>query len=319
MKLVVSFSPHSLSRHTIGSFNLTWLLCALPAAVAGVVLYGLRAVLILALTTVTAMVTEKIAFKALGRQSNLKDLHAVLIGFFLGLTLSPATPWWTAIIAAVVAVALGKMIFGGLGFYPFSPVLVGWVVTYLSFPDLIATYIEPQPGVLWPALTKAATPLMAIKADPAEMYTYTFGTLFFGGYAGPIGASSALAILIGGLVLWARGYLKPHITLGFLVGLAAMSITYAAVNPDLYAPCWWQLLTGTALLTAFLLAPEPTTSPVTPWGMILFGLGAGITTYFIRVYNVHPDGAFYGVLVFNALTPILDRIKTAPFGRTKDA
>ncbi len=318
MRLVVSFSPHTLSRHTIGSYNLTWMACAAPAAVAGFVLYGFRAIVILALTTLTAMVTEAICFKIMGREVNLKDGHAALIGFFMGLTLSPATPWWVAMIASIVAITLGKMIFGGLGYYPFHPVLVGWVVCYLSFPDLMTAFIEPQPGRMWPELTEAATPLMLIKADPSEVYAYGFGELFFGNYPGPIGASSGLAILIGGLVLFARGYLKPHITVGFFIGLAVMAAVYTAVDPDLYPPWWWHLLTGYAMLTAFFLAPEPTTSPVTPWGMLLFGLGAGLTCFFIRTYGPHPDGAFYGVLVFNALTPILDRIKTTPFGRTSD-
>lgn len=319
MRLTVSFSPHTLSRHTLGSYHLTWLACALPAALAGVILYGFRAVLILALTTITAVIAEELSFRVLGRDHDLRDGHAALVGFLFGLTLSPVTPFWVAIIGAVVAVVLGKMLFGGLGYYPFNPVLVGWVVCYMSFPDLMATYIEPAPGTAWPAAEEALTPIMAFQADPSELYTWSAGQLFMGGYAGPIGASSALALIIGGLVLLARGYLKPHITIGFLAGLVIMSLIYSGIDPDLYAPWWWQILVGQALLAAIFLAPEPTTSPVTPWGMLLFGLGAGLTCFFIRTYGSHPDGALYGVLFFNALTPILDRIKSAPFGRVKDA
>ena len=315
MRTVVSFPPHTLARHTVGSYNRVWFYCALPMAGAGICLYGLRAVLILALTTVAAVVAEWMANKVMSRPATCGDMHAVLIGFLVGLTLSPAVPWWVAVVASMTAVVLGKMLFGGLGFFPFHPVLVGWVVAYLSWPELMTTYIAPAPGALWPAAETAELPLALVRIDPSEVYTYGFKALFFGVYPGPIGASSALAIIIGGAALWIRGYLKWEIMAGFLIALAATSQIYAFINPDLYAPFWWHLFVGSALMTAFFLAPEPTTSPVTCRGMFLFGLGAGIITYMVRVYGIHPDGAFYGVLIFNALTPLLDSFRSKPLGR----
>ncbi len=315
MKLTVSFSPHALARHTISSYNTTWLIAAAPAAVAGIYFYGLRAAVILALTTLSALLTEALAKKIMNKPASLEDRHAALIGFLVGLTLSPAVPWWLALIAAATAVAMGKMFFGGLGFYPFHPVLVGWVVCYLSWPDLMGTYITPQPGAFWPGIDEAQLPLMLIKMDPSEVYTYGFWTLFLGAYPGPIGATSALAVIVGGLFLFIRGYLPPLIPVGMLLGVFITALIYSALDPDLYAPAWWHLFTGTLMLSAVLLAPEPTTSPMTTWGLFLFGLGAGLTTIMIRVYGPHPDGAFFGVLAFNALTPILDRIKPKPLGR----
>ena len=319
MKLVVSFSPHSLCRHTISSSNMTWILCGLPAALAGVYLYGVMALLTITLSILAAAVAEFVCFKILGKETNLHDNHAVLIGFFLGLTLSPATPWWVTVIAGFSAVVLGKMLFGGFGYFPFNSVIVGWVVCYLSFPELMTTYIEPQPGSLWPAINPAETPILLFRGDPSEVYAFAWYQLFLGNYPGPIGASSALAIIIGGLFLFARGYLKPGITIGYLVGLGGMAAIFHAIDPDIYAAWWWHLLVGQAMLAAFFLATEPTTSPVTNPGMLLFGLGAGMTAYFITAFGSPPDGALYGVLFFNAITPILDRLKPKPYGRVKNA
>jgi len=316
MRLVVSFSPHTLSGNTTGSYFTAWLTAAAPACLAGIWFYGLRAVVVLGVSVLAAVLSEALCRKIMGREMDLSDRHAALLGLLLGLCLSPATPWWVAAIGAFVTVVLGKWLFGGLGFYPFHPVLVGWAVCYISFPALTINYMEPAPGLLWPPAGEGYVPLLALKMDPSEMYSFSLATLFWGNYAGPIGATSALALILGGLYLFKRGLVTPHIPVGFLIGLGLLALVYQLLDSDVNPGVLWHFLSGTALLAALLLAPEPTTSPVTPWGMLLFGLGAGLTCFFIRHYGPHPDGAFYGVLVFNALTPILDRFKPKPFGRT---
>jgi len=315
MKLVVSFPPHALASHTLRSFHLTWLLAGLPAAAAGVYLYGARALVVLALTTLTAVAVEALVQKLTGRQVTVGDGQAALIGFLLGLTLSPATPWWVALVAATVAVVMGKMIFGGLGFYPFHPVLVAWVVCYLSWPELVAASFEPQPGVWWPELTEAARPYLLIRQDPSEILAFGCWSRFLGGYPGPIGGSSGLAVVIGAVWLFFRGYLPPALPLAFLAAVGVTAHIYHLAEPDLFAPFWWHCLSGTLLLAALILAPEPTTSPVTTPALILFGLGAGLCTVIMRIHGVRPEAAFYGILIFNALTPILDRIRPKPFGQ----
>ncbi len=313
MRLVVSFPPHAVCGQTVRCFNTDWLLAALPAALAGVYFYGLRAALVLAITTATAMVTEAICQKVAGDPVDLGDRHAALLGLLLGLTLSPFTPWWMAVIGAMAAVGVGKAIFGGVGFYPFHPVLVAYLVLYLSWPELLTGYAEPQPFTLWPEFNQVKSPLMLIKDDVAEIGNFEFWKLFTGNFAGPIG-TSAPALILGGLLLLKQGILKWRITLGMFLGLALMAVIYHAINPDQYPAWWWHVFAGSFGMTAVLLGPEPTTTPVTNWGMILFGLGAGLTCFFIRTYAPHPDGAFYGVMVFNAATPILDRIKPKALG-----
>ncbi|MCG8376326.1 MAG: RnfABCDGE type electron transport complex subunit D, partial [Chlorobiales bacterium] len=121
MKLVVSLPPHALAKHSLKSFHLTWLGAMIPAAAAGVYFYGLTALLVLALTTLTAILTEGLISRIINKPSTLGDAHAALLGLTLGLTLSPIIPWWTAVIASLIMIILAKAFFGGLAFYPFHP------------------------------------------------------------------------------------------------------------------------------------------------------------------------------------------------------
>ncbi len=316
MKMIVSFPPHDLAGHTLRSYNLTWLAAALPAAAAGVCFYGWGALFILVLTTLTAVVVEALVSRIGGMGKTIGDAHAALLGLLMGLTLSPTVPWWLAMIAAAVTVVLGKMLFGGNGFYPFHPVLVGWVVAYLSWPELMTAYVLPNPDSFGGELSEAVRPYLLIRQDPSEILAFEFWSRFTGGaYAGPIGASSGLAVLIGALWLFARGYLAPCIPLAILAAAGVTAELYHLANPDIFAPWWLHLTSGTVLLAACLLAPEPTTSPVTRPGMILFGLGIGLGLMIFRVHGTRPEAAFYAILIFNALTPILDRIRTRPYGR----
>lgn len=316
MKLIVSFPPHDLARHSLKSYNLTWLVAALPAAAAGVCFYGLGALFILVLTTLTAVVVEALVAKIGGLGQTIGDGHAALMGLLLGLTLSPTVPWWLAVIASAVTVVLGKMLFGGNGFYPFHPVLVGWVVAYLSWPDLMSAYVAPAPGAFGGELTEAVRPYLLMREDPSEILNYAFWARFLGGsYAGPIGASSGLAVLIGAAWLFIRGYLPPAIPLAILVAAGVTAELYHLAQPQVFAPWWVHLTSGTVLLSALILATEPTTSPVSRPAMILFGLGIGLGLMIFRIHGTRPEAAFYAILIFNALTPILDRIRPRPYGR----
>jgi electron transport complex protein RnfD len=318
MKLVVSFPPHALARHTVRSYHLTWMIAALPAAAAGVCFYGLKALFVLALTTVTAVAAEAAVERLTKRPTTAGNCHSALIGLLLGLTLTPAIPWWAAMVAAVVAVVMAKMVYGGLGFFPFNPVLVGWVVAYLSWPDLIAAYVEPQPGSFWPEFIEGIRPYLLIREDPSEILMYSAWGRFVGGaYAGPIGGSSALAVLIGAAWLFIRGYLPPLLPLGFFLASGITAGIYHLVEPDLYASFWFHWFSGTVMLAALLIGTEPTTSPVTPKGLFFFGVAAGFLTIIFRIHGTHPEAAFSAFLMLNTLTPILDRIRPAVFGKKK--
>lgn len=317
MRLTVSFSPHRLQAHTLASYNMTWIMACIPPALAGFYFFGLRVLVTLIVGAVAAMAGEALVQKLSGKEIDLSDNHSALVGILLGLTMSPATPWWVTMLAAFLGIILGKMVFGGKGYYPFNPILVGYMIAYISWPDLVTGFVEPVPGSFgWPELAKATSPIMAVHSDPGEILSFELSQLFMGSYPGPIGATCVPALIISALFLMAKGYLKVGIPVGMIIGLGWLAALYNAINPDAYPGVIWHLVTGTFLLTAVLIGPEPTTTPVSCAGKFLFGFGAGMTAFFIRTYGAHPDGIFYGVLIFNALTPILDRIKPKPVGRT---
>ncbi len=311
--LIVSMSPHIRGATTVERMMRTFLLCLVPASVVGIYLFGMRALLIMALSVVTAVASESLIEHLTHRPLTYRDCHAALIGLLLALILPPSVPWWIPVVGATVAIILGKMVFGGLGTYPFNPVLVAWVVLKLSWSERMSLFFAPH------TTDELLTPLMAVKEDPALFYSYDMLPLFLGQKPGPIGTVCGLAILIGAVFILAKGIIRWHIPLSFLFGIALFSAILRYINPDIYPPVIFHLIGGGALLGAFFLAPEPVTSPVTPMGMVLFGFLAGVTTMIIRMWGGYPDGTFYAILIMNAATPLFNNLKPRPYGRRQHA
>jgi electron transport complex protein RnfD len=307
-KLIVSMSPHIRGTMDVEGMMRTVLCGLAPTAAVGVYLFGVRALGIMALSVATAVGVEALIEQLTHRPVSSRDCHAVLIGLLLALILPPTVPWWIPVVGATVAIILGKMVFGGLGTYPFNPVLVAWVVLKLSWAERMTLFIAPH------TTEQVLTPLMAVKEDPALFYSYGLLALFLGDKPGPIGAVSGAAILGGGLLLLARGIIRWHIPASFLGGVALFAGILRAINPDIYPPVAFHLLGGGVLLGAFFLAPEPVTSPVTPRGMVAFGLLAGLVTMVIRMWGAHPDGSFYAILIMNAATPLFNHLTPRPYG-----
>jgi RnfABCDGE-type electron transport complex D subunit len=307
--LIVSMSPHFRGTLSIERMMQTVLIGLLPAAVMALYLFGIRSLIIMVLSTVTAVVVETVIQRLTRQPLTYKDCHAVLTGFVLALILPPTVPWWMPVIGAGVAIILGKMVFGGLGNYPFNPPLVAWVVLKLSWPERMSLFVEPHTA------NQALTPLMALKEDPSLFYSYEIRDLFLGNVPGAIGTVCALAVLIGAAFLLYRGVIRWHIPLAFLCGVALFAAILHAINPDIHPPVLFHLLSGGLLVGAFVLAPEPVTSPVTPKGMLLFGFLGGTLTMIIRMWGAYPDGTFYAILIMNAATPLFNYLKPKEYGR----
>ena len=309
----VSMSPHVRGPLTIERMMGTTLLALAPTAVVGMYLFGLRALGTVALSMGVAVAVEAVIEKLTKRELTFGDLHALLTGLLLALILPPTVPWWLTMTGAATAIILGKMVFGGLGTYPFNPPLVAWVVLKLSWPERMTEFIAPRIG------ETVLTPLMAFKEDPALFYSYEIMDLFVGNKAGGIGVVCGLAIVVGGLFLLWRGIIRWHIPVSFLVGAGLFALIMRMINPDLYPPVSFHLAGGGVLLGAFFLAPEPVTSPVTPKGMLAFGLLAGMLTMILRMWGADYDGTFYAILVMNAATPLFNYLKPRAYGRWKRA
>jgi electron transport complex protein RnfD len=261
------------------------------------------------LSVAGALVVESLIEWLTHRDLTYQDYHAVVIGFLFALILPSSVPWWIPVIGSGVAIILGKMVFGGLGTYPFNPVLVSWVVMKLSWGERMSLFFSPHSS------EQVLTPLMAIKEDPALFYEYNLMDLFFGTQAGAIGTVCGAALLIGGIVLLATKLIRWHIPVSFLIGIALVATILHGINADMNPPALFHVITGGTLMAAFFLAPEPVTSPVTPVGMLAFGFLAGVLTMIIRLWGAHPDGSFYAILIMNAATPLFNNLKPRLYGR----
>ncbi|HKJ88280.1 MAG TPA: RnfABCDGE type electron transport complex subunit D, partial [Gammaproteobacteria bacterium] len=301
-QLMVSMSPHLRGGVTVERMMGDFLIALIPTAVVGVVLFGTGALLTVLLSVATAVAVEAAIEAITGRELTVRDLHAVVIGLLTGLILPPTAPWWLTMVGAGTAVILGKMVFGGLGTYPFNPPLVAWVVLKLSWPERMNAFVAPFTG------ERVLTPLMAFTEDPALFYSYDLWDLFLGDKAGPIGTVCGLAIIAGGVYLLMRGLIRWHIPVAFLAGIVVVAGVMRLVNADLYPPVSFHVAGGGALLGALFLAPEPVTSPVTVKGMLLFGFLAGVLAMILRMWGADYDGTFYAILVMNAATPLFNAL-----------
>jgi electron transport complex protein RnfD len=310
---IVSMSPHLRSTLSIERMMQTVLIGLIPAAVMALYLFGIKSLLIMVLSSATAVIVETVIERLTAQKLTYKDCHAILTGVVLALILPPSVPWWMPVVGAGVAIILGKMVFGGLGNYPFNPPLVAWVVLKLSWPERMSFFVEPHTS------SQALTPLMALKEDPSLFYSYAMRDLFLGNTPGALGTVCALAVLIGAVFLLYRGVIRWHIPLSFCAGVALCAAILHTINPDIYPPVLFHLLSGGLLLGAFFIAPEPVTSPVTPTGMLLFGFLAGILTMIIRMWGAYPDGTFYAILIMNAATPLFNYLKPKEYGRASRA
>ena len=311
--LIVSMSPHLRGANSIERMMLTFIIGLIPTSLVAIYLFGIKSLFIMVLSMASAVIVETVIEKLTNKKLTYRDCHAILIGLLFALILPPSVPWWIPVIGASVAIILGKMVFGGLGNYPFNPPLVAWVVLKLSWPERMTLFFEPH------TQSEILTPLMAIKEDPSLFYSYDMIDLFLGQKAGPIGCVCGLAVLIGAIFILYRGIIRWHIPISFLFGVAIFSAILNLINPDLYPPVIFHLISGGVLLGAFFLSPEPVTSPVTPKGMLLFGTLAGILTMIIRMWGAYPDGTFYAILIMNAATPLFNYLKPKAYGRSLGA
>ena len=310
---IVSMSPHLRGANSTEQMMLTFIIGLIPASLVAIYLFGIKGLIIMVLSMASAVIVETVIEKLTNKKLTYRDCHAILTGLLLALILPPSVPWWIPVIGASVAIILGKLVFGGLGNYPFNPPLVAWVVLKLSWPERMTLFFEPHTH------NQILTPLMAIKEDPTLFYSYDMIDLFLGQKAGPIGCVCGLAVLIGAIFILYRGIIRWHIPISFLFGVAIFSAILHLINPDLYPPVIFHLISGGVLLGAFFIVPEPVTSPVTPKGMVLFGTLAGILTMIIRMWGAYPDGTFYAILIMNAATPLFNYLKPKEYGRIKSA
>jgi len=310
-KLVVSNSPHIHGRETISNIMLHVLIALAPAAASALFFFGLAALEVMVLCTVGCVAVEEIWNKCAGRKPTWKDGSAALTGLLLAMNLSAGAPWWICLLGALLAIGLGKQIFGGLGFNPFNPALVARVALLIGFPQLMTSWVVPQAGkfMACDALT-GATPLGASGAAVASIHN-----LFIGNVGGCLGETSAIALIIGGVYLLMKKLIKWQVPVAFIGTVALISAVVHFFNPEMTQPPLYHILAGGLLIGAFFMATDMVTSPMTANGALIFGCGCGLITSVIRIWGGYPEGVSFSILFMNALTPLIDRSTIGkPFG-----
>ena len=317
-RVLLSSSPHFSSPETAKRLMANVLIALAPAAAYGIALFGLPALLTIAVSVAAALASDAAFRLAIGQKPRVADLSAALTGVLLALVLPPSTPLWMTALGAVFAVVVAKEFFGGLGANVFNPALIGRAFLIMSFPAAITTWHKTVgfAGALTDATT-TATPLNIIKlggtmGDVAASvgssdYASTLWTLFTGNRAGCIGESSILLILAGGAFL-----LIPR-TIDWRAPLAMIATTFLASWALGMDPVFG-ILSGGVVFGAVFMATDYVSAPVTPTGKLLFGAGAGLVTALIRKWGGYPEGVTYGILMMNAIAPFLNRIVQKKYG-----
>jgi electron transport complex protein RnfD len=329
--LNISTSPH-ITRG-IGTDdimqNVVWAL--LPVAAFAVYSFGLSAFLVIGTSVAACILTEHYLCKWSGKESTVSDWSAVITGLLLGMTLPPIFPLWMAFVGGVISIALGKYIFGGLGYNVFNPALVGRAVLQAAFPVAITTwypaflpdrfvsipssigtipFMEPEFDVI-----SGATPLAAFKFDKVTSET---SELALGLISGSTGETCALLIILGGIYLAARKMMNWRIPLAVLATVFAISGLLYLVNDQVYPDPVFMLFSGGLMLGAVFMATDMVASPITPLGAVIYGAIIGLLVVVIRVWGGMPEGVMYAILLANAISPHIDNaIRPRVYGTSK--
>ncbi len=325
-QLIVAPAPHVHSGDTVRRNMLLVIAALIPAYIMSVVAFGWGALITAAISIAACVLFEWLIAKYILKQKpTIGDCSAILTGLLLAFNLPSNLPWWIVIIGALVAIGVGKMSFGGLGQNPFNPALVGRVFLLISFPVQMTTWPLPQgfEGSYVDAQT-GATPLAAMKQIVKNGQTDLVSQLpdlwdaFIGWMGGSLGEVCALALLVGGIFLICTRVITWHIPVSILATMALFACIACPEGMKAGQYVAYTLLTGGAMLGAFFMATDYVTSPMTPWGKIIFGIGIGFIVMVIRTWGAYPEGMSFAILIMNAVTPLLNMyIRPKRFGEKK--
>ena len=297
-RLIVSTSPHLYKEESVSRIMWMVVLSLLPAGIAGIFIFGEGALRVIILSIVSALITEGLLQVLTKKKITVLDGSAFLTGLLLAFNLPPEVPLWLPVVGAFFAIAIGKAVFGGLGQNIFNPALVGRVFLMASWPKYMTNFSQLD-------AVATATPLALIKKGRI-LENISYGDLFLGKHGGCIGEVCILALALGAIFLFIRGYLSWHIPIPYILTVGLF--TYLFGPKGLFTGDWlFHILSGGLILGAFFMATDYVTSPLTRKGQIIFGVGCGLLTAIIRLWGGYPEGVSYAILMMNAATPIIDR------------
>ena len=311
MKFVVTSSPHIRGKRNTQQIMLDVVLALIPALLAGTIIFGMRALIVALVCIAAAVVAEWVCGMIIYHRNTVKDLSSVVTGLLLALTLPATVPYWLAAVGSMFAIVVVKGFGGGLGKNVFNPALGARAFMMMFWPVHLVRYIAPGTvdGVA------SATPLhhMVMPALPEE----SIGQMFMGNIGGCIGEVCTLALLIGGIYLMVKGVISARIPVSYLGTVAVLTLVFSK-GDNAFLWMLYSLLGGGVVLGALFMATDYATSPVTPKGQIIYGIGCGVLTVIFRYFGLFPEGVTYAILLMNACAWAIDRY-SAPrrFGTKK--
>ena len=329
-------SPYISNAPTVSNIMLKVLLALIPGIAVYTWLFGGGILITLSLATLTAISTEALMLKLRSRPVKpfLTDYSAVITAWLLALAIPPLAPWWLIVVGTAFAIIIAKQLYGGLGYNPFNPAMIGYAVLLISFPVLMTkwpaalslaetklTFMEQFHYIFSQALpanvtmdaVTSATPLDYLKTQlklKQSMDSIHAAPIF--GILGTKGSEYvALAYLFGGFFLWQQKIITWHLPVAFLGSIAVIASLFWIVDPAQFASPTFHLFSGASMLAAFFIITDPVSGPTTPKGKLYFAAGVGIITYLVRVYGGYPDGVAFAVIFMNICVPLID-IHTQP-------
>jgi electron transport complex protein RnfD len=312
-KLIVSHAPfwHDGSSITVRSYHT--MLAAMPAVLFGIFTYGMPALGVVSLSISFAIIWEFLINKITKRTVSIGDGNAALIGLLFAMLLPATSPWWLVITGTLVAVLIGKHIYGGIGGNPFNPVLIGFAILMVAWKD----YFDFNEVLVNYDLGFAMVyPLAAAKhLGTSGIEAFSTMDLLLGQQSGGIGATFGIGLIIGGIYLIIRGFIRWEISVSFLAGVGVTALLFNMSDPSHYASPVFHLLTGYTLIGAFFLATEDSSSPVNFIPMLIYGAGAGLLTVLIRNIGSYVDGVVFAILLMNLINPLCDKIRPKALGK----
>ena len=293
--LHISASPHIHSGRSTASIMRDVIIALAPASIAGAVIFGLRALLIIAVCVATCVVCEYFYNVIVKRYQSAGDLSAAVTGLLIALNVPANIPIWQCIVGSAFAIILVKCVFGGIGCNLVNPAITARIFMLVSFGSMAT---QAMPKIV--DVTAGATPLELIAGGE----TPAMKDLLLGTTGGALGETCAVALILGFIYLLARRIITWHIPVVFVASVFVLSyLSEGSLETALAL-----VLSGGLLIGAIFMATDYVTSPPTAWGKVLFGFGAGLLTFLIRKYGVYPEGVSFAILFMNILTPYIERL-----------
>ena len=300
-KLIVSTSPHIQSKTSTQSIMRDVIIALLPAAVAGCVLFGWKALLMIAVCVATTVLSEFLFNLLTKKEQTVTDLSAVVTGLILALSLPAKAGIFHCIVGSVFAIVVVKCLFGGIGCNFANPAATARVFLIIAFSASIGGATAPALGGV--DLVASATPLEIIKLG-SDTELPSLLDMFLGNRAGAIGETSALALILGGIYLIARRVIKWHVPVIYIATVFLLSLI---IKQDLTVALY-QVLGGGLMIAAFFMITDYSTTPINTLGKMVFAFGCGVITVLIRFWGSYPEGVSFAILLMNILSPYIEKL-----------